>query len=447
MGYNVNMRRLLFLLGVCLGLTLAQADQDPPAAPWAREAVELLVAKGVFIGYPDGTFRWREPLTRQEAALALYRLLAAYGLDRLSPEEVDRLLSAVRRLREELADQGQQMAGLKEEAKALGERLKSLEGQPQADTRPLEEALKRLEERLKTLEEAQKGLEAAQKALEARALEEELKKAQERLKDLEERLRALEGRPQAEPKDLEALKREQEALKGAQKALEDRLAALEGTRTAQEEALRRLEEGLKGLPEARKLAEEAQARLQALEPRLRALEEGLSDQQNRLKALENRLRALEERQAQAEGRLQALEEEVASLKRTLTPIRLPLYLGLAAYRGDVTGEWFGRLLLGHDALLGPLGLRLAYEAPFAEPSQGLASLDLTFRASYGDLDGYFGVGGGLYLEGTPFGQLLIGAGVRVVPNLSVFLEGHQRYLFDGQMGQRSTLAFGFAARF
>lgn len=445
--YTSDMRRLLLALALSVNLALAQEPSDPPAAPWAREAVELLVAKGIFIGYPDGTFRWREPLTRQEAALALYRLLAAYGLDRLSPEEVDRLLSAVKRLQEELADQSQQTAGLKEEAKALEERLKALEGQPQTDTRPLEEALKRVEERLKALEEAQKGLEAAQKALEARTLEEALRKAQEGLQDLEKRLKALEGRPPATPQDLEALRKEQADLKAAQKGLEDRLAALEGARTAQQEALKKLEESLKDLPEARRLAEEAQGRLQALEPRIKALEEGLKGQQDRLQALEDRIKSLEERQARTEDRLRALEEEVVSLKRTLTPSRQPLYVGLAIYRGDVTGEWFGRLLLGHDALLGPLGLRLAYEAPFTNLEQGLASLDLTFRASYGDLDGYFGVGGGLYLEGTSFGQLHIGAGVRMVPNLSVFLEGHQRYLFDGQMGQRSTLAFGVAARF
>ena len=441
------MNRLFMLLIVSVGLALSQEIQDPPASPWAREAVELLVAKGVFIGYPDGTFRWREPLTRQEAALALYRLLAAYGLDRLSPGEVERLLSAVKGLQEELKGQEGLVSALQDEQQALKERLKDLEGKPQADTRPLEEALKRVDERLKALEEAQKGLEAAQKALEARALEEKLKGAQEGLKDLENRLKALEDRPWVDPRDVESLKREQEALRAAQKGLEDRLAALERARTAQQEALKGLEERLKDLPEARKLAEEAQARLRALEPRLKALEEGLKEQGDRLRALEDRMKALEERQSQAESRLKALEEEVASLKRTLAPTRHPLYLGLAVYRGDVTGEWYGRLLLGHDALLGPLGLRLAYEAPFANPGQGLASLDLTFRTSYGDLDGYFGVGGGLYLEGTAFGQLLIGAGVRMVPNLSVFLEGHQRYLFDGQMGQRSTLAFGVAARF
>ena len=440
------MYRLIMFLVLSAGVALSQGVQDPPAAPWAREAVELLVAKGVFIGYPDGTFRWREPLTRQEAALALYRLLAAYGLDRLSPEEVEKLLSAIKGLQKELKDQEGLVSALKEEQQALKERLKDLEGRPQADTRPLVEALKGVEERLKALEEAQQGLEAAQKALEARALEEDLRRVQEALKALEKQLQALESRTQAEPRDLESLRQQQEALRAAQKALEDRLKALEEAHAAQQEALKGLEERLKDLPAARKLAEEAQARLQALEPRLKAVEEGLKEQGNRQRALEERLKGLEERQSQAEDRLKALEEEVASLKRTLTPFRLPLFLGLAAYRGDVTEEWYGRLLLGHDALLGPLGLRLAYEAPFANPGQGLASLDLTFRASYGDLDGYFGVGGGLYLEGTTFGQLLIGAGSRVVPNLSLFLEGQGRYLFDGRMGQRSTLAFGLALR-
>ncbi|MCS6869255.1 MAG: S-layer protein, partial [Thermus sp.] len=246
---------------------------------------------------------------------------------------------------------------------------------------------------------------------------------------------------------VEALRREQEALKAAQQTLGERLQALERARTTQEETLRGLANELKGLPEARKLAEDAQARLQSLEPRTRALEEGLQAQKERLATLEERLKALEARQAQDDARLKALEEEVAALKRTLTPFRLPLYLGLAAYRGDVTGEWHIRLLLGHDALLGPLGLRLAYEAPLSQPGQGLGSLDLTFRTSYGDLDGYFGVGGGLYLDQTRFGQLLVGASMRLVPGFGFFLEGHQRYLFDGQAGQRSTLAFGLAIRF
>lgn len=428
----------VILLGT---LGLAQ-NEDPPPSPWAQEAVEILLAKGVFIGYPDGSYRWREPLSRQEAALALYRLLAAYGLDRLSPEEVDRLLKGVEALQKDLEGQAQSLAALKEEKEALEARVRELEAKPGTDPQALEALRKEkddLARRVQALEEALKGLEAAQKALEAKRLEESLKETEASLKALEERLKALEARPQADPKEVEALRRAQEELRG-------RLEALEKARSAQEEALRRLEEALKDLPEATRLAQEAQGRLQALEPRLKRAEEGLEALENRVRSLEERLKALETAQAQDRARLKALEDEVAALKRALTPSRLPLHLGLALYQGDVQKDWHGRLFLGHDALLGPLGLRLAYEAPFAEPAQGLASLDLTFRASYGDLDGYFGVGGGLYLDRTPFGQLLVGAGFRVVPNLSLFLEGHQRYLFDGQASQRSTIAFGLALR-
>ncbi|BAD71687.1 MULTISPECIES: S-layer homology domain-containing protein [Thermus] len=434
--------RYLLVLSLVGGTLSLSQSQDAPPSPWAEEAVRILVAKGVFIGYPDGSFRWREPMTRQEAALALYRLLAAYGLDRLSPEEVDRLLKGVEALQKDLEAQARSLAALKEEKEALETRVRELEAKPGADPEALEALRKEkddLARRVQALEEALKVLEAAQKALEAKRLEENLKGTEASLKTLEERLKALEARPQADPKEVEALRRAQEELKG-------RLEALEKARSAQEEALRRLEEALKDLPEATRLAQEAQDRLQALEPRLQRAEEGLEALENRVRSLEERLKALEAAQAQDQARLKALEEEVAALKRALTPSRLPLHLGLALYQGDVQRDWHGRLFLGHDALIGPLGLRLAYEAPFAEPAQGLASLDLTFRASYGDLDGYFGVGGGLYLGGPSFGQLLVGAGFRLVPHLSLFLEGHQRYLFDSQASQRSTIAFGLALR-
>jgi predicted nucleic acid-binding Zn-ribbon protein len=427
-----------------LGLVIAQEKpaEDPPPSSWAQEAVALLVEKGIFIGYPDGTFRWREPLTRQEAALALYRLLAAYGLDRLSPEEVDRLLRGVEALKKDLEAQGQTLEDLKREKETLEARLQELEARPEADPQALETLRKEKDElaqRVRALEEALKGLETAQKALQARSLEEEARQLQNKLANLEERLKALEARPQADPRELTALKEAQEGLKA-------RTEALERGRAALEEALKELGERLKNLPQAQRLAEEARDRLAALEPRVGDLEKRLGALEDRQARLEERLKALEEARTQDQARLKALEEEVAALKRTLTPSRLPLYLGLGFYRGDVTGEGFGRLLLGHDALLGPLGLRLAYEAPFQDPIQGLASLDLTFRASYSDLDGYFGVGGGFYLGGSPFGQLLIGAGIRLVPHFSFFLEGHQRYLFDGQASQRSTLAFGLALR-
>jgi hypothetical protein len=57
-----------------MGFGAAQFS-DMPAGHWATEAVEQLAAKGVLVGYPDGTFRGTETLTRYQAALILQRLL------------------------------------------------------------------------------------------------------------------------------------------------------------------------------------------------------------------------------------------------------------------------------------------------------------------------------------------------------------------------------------
>ena len=157
--------RYLLVLSLVGGTLSLSQSQDAPPSPWAEEAVRILVAKGVFIGYPDGSFRWREPMTRQEAALALYRLLAAYGLDRLSPEEVDRLLKGVEALQKDLEAQARSLAALKEEKEALETRVRELEAKPGADPEALEALRKEkddLARRVQALEEALKVLEAAQ---------------------------------------------------------------------------------------------------------------------------------------------------------------------------------------------------------------------------------------------------------------------------------------------
>lgn len=449
------MRRLVrFLLSAAiLGPSLNQAlaqPADPPAAPWAEEAVQVLVSKGVFIGYPDGTFRWKSPLTREEAALALYRLLAAHGLEGLSPEEVERIKKAVDQL---LQDRETLEQGLND----LRKELEALKAQPQQDLFPrlqaleerilkmpqeghIDERLKTLEDRLEALEEGLKGLQAAQAALDARAL-------QERLGELEREIQALRERLAAQ----EAAAAQLQALKEAIRALEEAKAQL-AARTEE------LAQALKDLPQAQTLLQDARSRLEALENRVRGLEDRLSALEERLKGLEERTKALEEQAKAQEGRLEAserrlkaLEEEVQSLRQALLPQRPALYLALGLYRGDVNGLWYGRLSLGHDALYGPLGLRASYEGALQDPTgpDSLLSADLTFRATLGPVDGYFGVGGGAYLAQTPlgFGQLLIGADLRLFPHLALFLEGHQRFLFDGRMGQRSTLASGLQLRF
>lgn len=433
------------------GATLAQ--EDPPPAPWAEEAVQVLVAKGIFIGYPDGSFHWKNPLTREEAALALYRLLAAYGLDGLSPEEVGRIKEAVDRLLGEQPKLLKALEELRKEVEALKgkpegevmERLRALEERlrqapsPQA---PLEDRLARLEESIRRLEEGLKGLSAAQAALEARALQDRLQALEERSRKTEEALRSAEARTQALANQLEALKQEIQALKGATSQLETQTQALA--------------EALKPLPETQKLLQEARSRLDALEGRLGGLEDRLHSLEDRLARLEARTDTLEKNQAdgsrrlgQVEAQLNALRGELQELQRTFSPQRNPLYLAFGLYLGDVDRRPYGRLSLGHDALYGPLGARLLYEGGLQNPAEdGLLGGDLTFRMSIGAIDGYFGVGTGAYLKGqVGFGQLVVGASLHLFPSLALFLEGDQRYLFDGQMGQRSLLLTGLQLRF
>src|SRR3712207_9427499 len=48
---------------------------DVPTTHWAYDAVQQLASRGIFTGYPDGTFSGRRALTRYEFAVALQRML------------------------------------------------------------------------------------------------------------------------------------------------------------------------------------------------------------------------------------------------------------------------------------------------------------------------------------------------------------------------------------
>ena len=57
---------------------------DVPAGHWAKDAVDKIVSCGLIQGFPDGTFRGNENLTRYQAALIFYRLLQSGQLASLS---------------------------------------------------------------------------------------------------------------------------------------------------------------------------------------------------------------------------------------------------------------------------------------------------------------------------------------------------------------------------
>ena len=76
------MRRVGFLLGalvILLGVLAPALAQQPfsdvPLDHWAYNAVNKLAEQGLIEGYPNGTFKGKQPLTRYEFAQALARLM------------------------------------------------------------------------------------------------------------------------------------------------------------------------------------------------------------------------------------------------------------------------------------------------------------------------------------------------------------------------------------
>lgn len=83
--------RLLLTLGAAavLGLGFATAQEadnapgssvlaDVPAGHWGAEAVDRAVDQGLVIGFPDGTFRGNDLVTRYQIAILLYRFQELY---------------------------------------------------------------------------------------------------------------------------------------------------------------------------------------------------------------------------------------------------------------------------------------------------------------------------------------------------------------------------------
>ncbi len=71
--------RVLLCLVVVVLAGLVYAAGDPvgtvPPDHYADRAVKKLVRAGILIGYPDGTIRGDEPMTRYEFAMSVSRLM------------------------------------------------------------------------------------------------------------------------------------------------------------------------------------------------------------------------------------------------------------------------------------------------------------------------------------------------------------------------------------
>jgi archaellum component FlaC len=257
-------KRLVALLAglltvLSMGFGLAQFS-DVPAGHWAKEAVEALAAKGIIVGFPDGTFRGNENLTRYQAALIIYRLLQqieeelkAKGtsptMEALSPEDLEALKNAIQELAAELAALGVRVSALEDSAatkddiarlEALIEELKAQPApEPGMDQAALQDLLDRVEA----------ASIAADTALaQAQQLAERLEALAQDVEGVKDELAALATQVEANAQAIQALNELAVLLNQDVLSLRDQVAALEKGAFTQEdlENLKASLEGLKG---------------------------------------------------------------------------------------------------------------------------------------------------------------------------------------------------------
>ena len=140
---------LVLTAALSFGVAAAQTDTtapaaaqaptltDVPAGHWAKDAIDKLVARGIILGYPDGTYRGTQNLTRYEAAVIIARLLdqmASGTGPALDNDTLTSLQNAVQELSADLAALGVRVSDLEENAVSkddfarLEERVTNLEG-------------------------------------------------------------------------------------------------------------------------------------------------------------------------------------------------------------------------------------------------------------------------------------------------------------------------------
>jgi len=94
------MKRFLLLvvaLFVAVGVSAAGMFPDVPATHWAYPYVSHLKDKGIVIGYPDGTFKGNQNITRYEEAAMISRLIGLLETEIVAPHIADimKVLDAV----------------------------------------------------------------------------------------------------------------------------------------------------------------------------------------------------------------------------------------------------------------------------------------------------------------------------------------------------------------
>lgn len=158
----MKQKLVVYLAGLLtvVGLGFGQAQfSDVPAGHWAKEAVDRITSCGLIIGFPDGTFRGNQNLTRYQAALIFQRLLTelekggqCVNGGSLSADDLTTIRNGVQELAAELAALGVRVSALEDNSaskddiaqlQAAIDELKAAQGQGMDQT-----ALKDLADRV-----------------------------------------------------------------------------------------------------------------------------------------------------------------------------------------------------------------------------------------------------------------------------------------------------------
>ena len=319
-------------LGVpILGFSVAKIAQsqfkDVPAGHWAQEAVDYVTAKGLITGFPDGTFKGQQTLSRYQAALIFYRLLQSGAMNTVDANGQAIINKGISDVKSELDGLKTQLGALETtntnqdgRLGTLEEQLKALAAQPAtpaAGGTDLEPRVKSLEDLLATLNtklENQQAAGTVDPALQAKVT------------DLEAQLSALRDDLKAAAPDAQQSARVS-ALEADIASLKTQIGTSQPS-TDQAEKLAELETSLSELQDQISGLDntELSDRVSALEDQIKAVAApvAVADLSPQVKALEDRIAALEAKPAtpgtdntaqitQLQTDLKTLQDEVKGL--------------------------------------------------------------------------------------------------------------------------------------
>lgn len=150
---------LVFALLVCAAAVYAQGSfTDVPTEHWAYDAINQLQQKQIVVGYPDGTFSGKKPITRYEFAVTVAKLLSQINVGgqekvdlsnyatkdmipdvskfvtkadipagKVTPADLDNIKKLVNEFKDELAAMGTDVDAVKRNLAALDARVAAVE--------------------------------------------------------------------------------------------------------------------------------------------------------------------------------------------------------------------------------------------------------------------------------------------------------------------------------